>query len=391
MENMTKLNIIGVDLAKPGSDKSVETLILPKEGIYFNMPSADYFALPYFSRSAAQLVRFSGKQFEHSLKNPVEETDAMALGTAIHSMFLEPKDFAKTYVKAPSIFDEEYQEKIVNNEIIPAKEIIQTVEDLKPYLELFGLKKSGKKEDLLNSVREYLDPNKTIIWDDVKADFEHENFLSSRKVLTDEDFKTLTDMRAALKECEQLPQTIENGRAEVVIIWKDKETGIMCKCRLDYVQPLAVTDIKSYSIKDMNTPLLDQLRKKTVFSFYNFQYAIYQEALETAITAVNEGRAEIHGETDQEWLKEFLKNPAKQFFILYVRTQAPYQMQALELTPAEISGAGQNAYFSVAYDIWRQAIQKYSYFLKTGKWLGESEIEVLRDEHVPNILWQQSI
>lgn len=352
---------------------------LPAEGIYFNMPSQEYFALPYFSRSAAQLVRFSGKQFEHSLKNPVEETDAMALGTAIHSMFLEPENFAKTYIKEPSLSD------------YPDKKIIQTVEDLKPYLETFGLKKSGKKEDLLNSVREYLDPNKTIVWDDVKANFEHENFLSGRKVLADEDFKTLTDMRAVLANYEELPETIKNGRAEVVIIWKDKETGIMCKCRLDYVQPLAVTDIKSYSIKDMNTPLLDQLRKKTVFSFYNFQYAIYQEALETAITAVNEGRAEVHGETDQEWLKEFLKNPVKQFFILYVRAQAPYQMQALELTPAEISGAGQNAYFSVAYDIWRQAIQKYSHFLKTGKWLGESEIEVLRDEHVPNILWQQSI
>ena len=351
---------------------------LPAEGIYFNMPSQEYFALPYFSRSAAQIVRFSGKQFEHSLKNPVQETPAMALGTAIHSMFLEPKDFAETYVKAPSLAD--YADK----------KVIQTVEDLKPYLEIYGLKKSGKKEELVASVRDYLDPREVVIWDDIKATFERENFISGRKVLSDEDFETLSKMRAALTDYEELPQTIENGRAEVVVIWKDRETGIMCKCRLDYVQPIAVTDIKSYSVKDFNTPLLEQLEKKTVFSFYNFQFAIYKEALETAITAINEGKGQVHGEADQEWLAEFLKNPVKQFFILYVRTQAPYQMQALELAPAEIEGAGENAYYSVAQNIWRGAIKKYAHFLKTGKWLGESEVVILRDEKVPNVMWQQS-
>ena len=119
---------------------------LPKEGIYFNMPSQEYFDLPYFSRSAAQIVRFSGKEFEHYLKNPVQETQAMALGTAIHSLFLEPEAFKETYVKAPSLAD--YSER----------KVIQTVDDLKPYLETYGLKKSGKKEALIASVRDYLNP-----------------------------------------------------------------------------------------------------------------------------------------------------------------------------------------------------------------------------------------
>ena len=100
-----------------------------QEGIYFNLSADDYFALPYFSRSLAQKVNFSGKEAEYYIKNPTKETPAMALGTAIHSMFLEPEDFAETYVKAPSLAD--YAEK----------KVIQTVEDLKPYLEAFGLKK----------------------------------------------------------------------------------------------------------------------------------------------------------------------------------------------------------------------------------------------------------
>jgi len=354
---------------------------LPAEGIYFNMPSQEYFDLPYFSRSAAQIVRFSGKQFEHSLKNPVQETAAMALGTAIHSMFLEPKDFKATYVKAPSFSDSEFI----------GKKIIQTVEDLKPYLEAFGLKKSGKKEELLDSVRGFLDPSDVVIWDDVKSNFERENLISGRKVLSNDDFKTLQEMRAALLDSQELSETIQNGRAEVVVIWKDKETGVMCKCRLDYVQPFAVTDLKSFSIKDFNTPLSEQLDKKTIWNFYNFQVAVYKEALETAINAINEGRAEAHGETNQEWLKEFLKNPLKQYFILYVRTQAPYQMQCLELKQSEVAGAGENAYFSIASNLWRSSIRKYAHFLKTGEWLGESTTRALLDQNVPNVMWQQSL
>jgi len=354
---------------------------LPSEGIYFNMPSQEYFALPYFSRSLAQLVRFSGKEAEHRISNPIKATPAMDLGTAIHSMFLEPKDFAATYVKAPAFSDPQFH----------GKNIIQTVEDLKPYLEAFGLKKAGKKEELIASVRQYLDPSKVVIWDDVKAAFERENVILGRKVLTDEDFTTLEEMRATLEADEELPETIRNGRPEITIIWKDRETGVMCKCRLDYAQPLAITDVKSYSIKDFNTPLEEQLEKKTIWSHYNFQFAIYKEALETIIAEINAGRAQAYGEKDYEWLAEFLKNPRKQFFILYVRTQAPYQMMALELQQAEFDGAGENTYFSVAQENWRTAIRKYAYFLKTGTWLGENKIKVLHDSRVPNVMWQQSV
>jgi hypothetical protein len=350
------------------------------EGIYFNMSAEEYFALPYFSRSLAQKVRFSGQEAEYYINNPTKETPAMELGTALHSLFLEPEKFNATYVKAPSIYHEKFH----------AKKIIQTVEDLKPYLEQFGLKKSGKKEDMIESVRAYLNPAEVVIWDDVKLNFEREVIALNQKVLSDDDFTNLENICDKFNESENLHHLLENGRSEVVIIWKDK-TGITCKCRLDYIQPDAVIDVKSYSIKDFNTPLIDQLRKKTIFSYYNLQYAIYAEALETVINAINLGNAEIHGETDQEWIDAFLKNPKKQFVILYVRTSAPYQMQALELRPSEVDGAGENAYFSVALQIWHGSLAKYKHFLQTGKWLGENQIAVLRDEHAPNIMWQQSL
>lgn len=354
--------------------------LTPKIGIYFNMTADDYYSIPYFSRSLAEKVRFSGKEAEYAINNLTSETPAMALGTAIHSMFLEPSDFARKYVKAPSILDKEYFDK----------KILQTVDDLKPYLETFGLKKTGKKEDLVASLKPYLDPNKIIIWDEIKDNFEIENAQKNRKVLLDEDFRNIENIRNEFNKYQYLPKTIENGRSEVVVIWQDKETGVMCKCRLDYVQPLAITDLKTFSIKDYQTPLLDQLRKKTIWSYYNLQYVIYYEALQNIINEILAGNAEIYGEDDQEWISEFLSNPIKDYFILYVRTQAPYQMLALELRPSEVENAGANSYYSVANDIWRTSIKKYANFLKTGKWLGENEINVLQDQHTPNIMWQMS-
>lgn len=352
------------------------------EGIYFNMPAEEYFELPYFSRSLSQKVRFSGKEAEFYINNPTKETPAMELGTALHLMLLELDKFLQTYVKAPAITDEEFA----------GKKILSTVDDLKPYFELYGLKKSGKKEDLIDALRPYLNPAEVVIWDDIKSNFESQVKNLNQKVLSNEDYSTLEQIGVEFYNNQKnLSTLLKNGRPEVVIIWKDPATGVMCKCRLDYVQAEAIVDVKSFSIKDFNTPLIDQLRKKTIFSFYNFQYAIYAEAIEIVINQIKAGKAGIFGEDNQEFIDNFLKNPKKRFFILYVRTTAPYQMQALELEQAEVSGGGENAYYSVANQLWRASLDKYAHFLKTGKWKGEEDIQTLQDVHVPNILWQQPI
>ncbi len=66
-------------------------------------------------------------------------------------------------------------------------------------------------------------------------------------------------------------------------------------------------------------------------------------------------------------------------------------MMALELKQSEFDGAGENTYFSVAYQNWRASIEKYAHFLKTGIWLGENKIKTLHDARVPNAMWQQNV
>jgi hypothetical protein len=379
MVNEENSQFIGIDLAKPDSDISVETLILPGEGIYFNMSFDEYKALPYFSRSLAKKVRFDLEEARYYQEHGIEETSAMALGTAIHSMFLEPEDFDRIYVRDLSFKD------------FPGKVILDTNKELENFLASVGEKKSGmKKEELIAKVEPWLDPNKYVIWDKELKKFYEKAALNKQQILSNEDFETMIGLRASFAKRKYLPETIKGGYAEVTIIWKDAETGIMCKCRVDYLRPTVITDVKSFSVTNEDKSLFEYLFNQTTRKYYNFQFAIYSEALETIIKKIRANQAKVHGDVAPEWLEKFLENSKKQFFILYVRTAAPYQMKAIELERAGAEGATPNEYYSVAKNIWRETLKKYSQALKSGIWT-EKEVETLGDEHVRGVEYQASI
>ncbi len=154
---------------------------LPGEGIYFGMSFDDYKKLPYFSRSFSEDILFDLQEARHRVENPIKTTPAMDLGTAIHSMILEEEDFKKSYICRPNPANPEFE----------GKKILFTIDDLKPLLDVFGLKKSGKKEELIASLLGFLDPAKHVIWDEVIARFEVEAKDSGKKILESEAFKTL--------------------------------------------------------------------------------------------------------------------------------------------------------------------------------------------------------
>ena len=367
-------------LIKTGNIKEAISIAEEKypEGIYFNMPFDDYCNLPYFSRSLSKEVIFDLEEAKHSLTNPMQETSAMALGTAIHSMLLEPEDFQKTYTKEPSPLD------------FPEKTILKTADDFKEILKSVGEKVSGKKDEIVERAKDYLDPEKHIIWDEFLDNFYQDVEENKKKVLSPEDFKILQDIKFSFSMKNDVPRLIQNGHSEVTIIWKDEQTGILCKCRLDWVRPEAIIDIKSFSVKDKSKSLFEYLYKQTNFNYYNYQFYIYQQALEIIINKINTGNAKFFGEVEKSWMSDFLATPTKQFFIVYIRTAAPYQMKGIELESSNAEGGSINAYFEVAKNNWELSINKFAIALEAGIWK-ESEITLLEDSHVPGVIYQQSI
>lgn len=349
------------------------------EGLYFNMGEKQYHKLKYFSRSLSETTIFDLEEVKYLEENPPKQTPAMALGTAIHSMFLETKIFDNLYLKYPS--SEDYK----------GKTILKTLDDLKEFLKDVGENQSGVKAKLIPRVKEYLDPEKFIIWDEEIDFFNKYVETNNKRILRGADFETIQGIRKSFAKRKKVKEIISNGFPEVAIIWKDEKTGIMCKCLLDYLRPEAIGEVKSFSVKyTKGLSLYEYLCEEIKRYHYNYQFFVYQMALEIIIKKIRCNKAKVYDAPCDEWMNQFLAQSIKEFYILFVRTAAPYQMKAIGLNRADTPKGSENDFYTVSRDNWRLAINKYSTAIKTNNWT-EKEVEILHDAHVSNIGYQASI
>jgi exodeoxyribonuclease VIII len=156
---------------------------------------------------------------------PRKEKAAFSLGTAIHSAVLEPEKFAAEYVRAPSAFD--------------LRDALQTLDDLKGAAKAHGLKVSGTKADLKASLVAAGAP--VIFYEDAYA-----AAVGDRIALSDQDFETATSIAASLRAHPSAKTLFRTGQAEQSFYWEDADTGILCRCRTDWLKPgEAIVDVKS--------------------------------------------------------------------------------------------------------------------------------------------------
>ena len=203
-------------------------------------------------------------------------------------------------------------------------------------------------------------------------------------------FKGNDDFKAFLKN---VGEKVSGTKAELIQRISpyigDEETGILCKCRLDYVRPEAIGELKSFALKSKK-PLKKVVCDEIAYNQYNFQYKVYSQALETIIRKIRKKEAEVFGEVEQEWLEAFLKSPKKQFYIVFVRTAAPFQSVAVLLEKG-VEGATENVYHSEATLMYRHAIDRFKIIkekVEKGEVIIEEEIITLDDMHIPQIQYQ---
>ena len=174
-----------------------------KDGIYPDLPSEEYFALPFVSRSALTILARgeTPAHYKGYLEKPSKETKAMTFGTRAHSAVLEPDA------------DDKYQP-------LP--------DDIK--------KRTGAKYDLLCS------ENPGIIYLPAKDWSEMEDGKSSAEKVRD-SINNHPEAKAILERCKH---------REVSYVWTDPATGIRCKARADIASddPLELCDLKTTSKRD---------------------------------------------------------------------------------------------------------------------------------------------
>lgn len=148
------------------------------------MTFAEYASIRAVNWSTLREVRRSPKHYRHRLEHPIEDTPRLALGRAVHTAVLEPALFADGYA-------------------------VYT-----------GARRAGKDWEAFQVANE------------------------GKTILKAEEYENVIAMRDAVLAHPAAMRHLTGGAAEQTLCWTDRDTGIECKARPDYLGA-CIVDLKS--------------------------------------------------------------------------------------------------------------------------------------------------
>lgn len=192
------------------------------------MTEKEYNSAEGIRRSDLWKMDDSAEKFKWFLEHPVEQTPAMAFGSACHKMILEPGTFGDEYAIAPAV---DRRTKV------------------------------GKEQ-----------------WEAFCADN------AGKTIISQDDADVMAEMEAAL-HAHPLADALINGEGqpEVSVFWKDPDTGETCKAKLDRV---IKDEDGRYVIVDYKTTTCaetDRFNHEIFKLGYHFQAGFYTEGLMIAL------------------------------------------------------------------------------------------------------------
>lgn len=160
---------------------------LPTAGLHYGLSYADYAAWPAINFSRLKPIRGTASKCKYELDNPKKQTPAMTLGSALHVAVLEPARFESLFYICPPC----------DRRTTEGKQVFEAHKQ-KAGDKLLIRDGSGDDESLLGEVQ-------------------HLRGMA----------KSIRAMKAAA------PFLNGAGQNEVSMLWRDEETGLWCKARMD--------------------------------------------------------------------------------------------------------------------------------------------------------------
>lgn len=262
------------------------------------MAMDEYHAIDAASNSRLSRLLKSPAHLKAYLNEPPEETTALLMGRAGHCAILEPDDFPARYRCGPD----------------------------------------GDKRT--KAVKE--------AWDALEAE------VGTGGVLRRSDYEACLRMRDSVHRSRTAKAMISgSGEVELSYLWEDKESGLLCKARMDRHSP----DLPGGTIVDVKTTRSASRREfeRTIFSFgYHRQGAFYLEGAKVR------------------------KLPARHFVILAVEKTPPYAVAVYRLTEGALSAGEEQI---------RPLLMRYAECKARNEWPGFPD-EVV-DVALPDYAWRQ--
>lgn len=179
-----------------------------KSGIYYDLPGESYHSGPGISNSGLALIAKSPlhywARYLDPMREPVEPTPALELGTAVHCAVLEPDRFREAYVTIP--------------------------EDAPRKPTSVQLKAKNPSDDTVAAIAWW-------------SEFEEKH--KDAKILSRDDFAKCQRIAESIHGHDAASILFADGKAEVSIFWEDEETGVLCKIRPDWLMSSAIFDLKT--------------------------------------------------------------------------------------------------------------------------------------------------
>lgn len=190
----------------------------PKLGIFDDISNEDYHRGPGISKSGLDLINHSPLHYKTVKAHPKKATPAMFIGTAFHSLVLEPDQFDKEFMLMPND--------------APKKPTLAQLNAKKPSPASLGA--MAWWEEFNENTK-----GKTVISNKPGAD----PFWSPG------DWDRLHFMADAVKNdpIASIIINLDEGRAENSVYWIDSEHKKLCKCRPDFINDShnVAVDLKS--------------------------------------------------------------------------------------------------------------------------------------------------
>lgn len=256
-----------------------------EDGIYFNLPEAEYHALRRLSASGIKNILISLPTFwAKSWMNPEvadsddKDTNAQILGRAYHAAIFEPETLADRYAGEPDL--NEFEGMLMTDTAVKA--------ELKEY----GAPQTKAGELAVDRARRlegmgFAKPIKSLIM----AEFE--DALGDRQPIASKYWQQIMRDLDRIKANPEIHDLVSGGASEVTILWTCPDTGIPMKARIDKLKPDCFVDLKSFANsngKPVNQAIADQVQ------FY--KYYLSMRAYQVAISMIRKLDLQVMDEPD---------------------------------------------------------------------------------------------
>ena len=199
----------------------------PKPGIYEGIEPEEYFSWEAVSNSRLNLLKRSPMHFRHGF---TEATDAMRLGTLVHTGVLEPLAIAQRFVFMPNYAN--HPDNVTGT----------------------GARSFSAATTFVKKMEEQ---------------FRQLHF--DKQIVDKDQFDQMVGMANSLAACPPAKELLRDGKAEISLVWEDP-CGLLCKCRIDWLKPGIMADLKT--CKDAGS-----FERSIADYGYHRQMAFYQRGL----------------------------------------------------------------------------------------------------------------